>query len=623
MSNTQDQFAFTQNVEEPANSFRIVHLHNKSDKYHLMRQVLLDSALTQDTYCFFYHILAMNIDDFNTLYGSFACLISRTDSEADLYLNVEPNALKYIITYIQTGKINEKEIYCNDWRVIDEISDLATMFGMPKLVGNLRNLHPSEEKINDVIATIRHYAYNILSLWKSVVDKDYDINTYMTIIEDFINENKQQIIDTYIKPMHHGSAPLQSKIAFLGISILYIPLLTKFIEDNKKNQQQIYESELQKMFEMARKKEQCNTTSTSNYETDLQKMFEMARRKEQCCATFTPNCAKNTSFMNNCCTKNFCPFMSQCVGQMGNMCVPNIYNTSCPTMSTMCVPIDCNPVHCVFKQPENLGMNCSSFSERNYPSCDNISYSYPQRTPYMYCGATCMPTQNNTSFCSMKESRTNDKVTPLSEKCQMRMSENKSKMDTQPSETLDDILNSLKTRMSENKSKMDIQPTETLDDILNSLKETAKEINIPSICEEKTSSNNTVQYDTRKIKEMILNSLNNCPLFCNKNNEEENQNMTNDSMDFSEEDDFSDTDVSDESACNEAINSPNEILNTLKPMADCMTNVITYLNNNVDLKNLFGNDITKMNDDEIKKIVIDEDKFKNIIENLRKIEETR
>jgi hypothetical protein len=140
MSNDEENFDFTPNIEQPINLFKVVHMYNKSNTFHLTRQVLLDSALTQDTYCFFYHILSKNIDDFNTLYGSFACLFARTESETDLYLNVDADALGHIVRYIQTGKIDGKAIYSENYEMIDEIIDLATMFGMPNLVSMLRNL---------------------------------------------------------------------------------------------------------------------------------------------------------------------------------------------------------------------------------------------------------------------------------------------------------------------------------------------------------------------------------------------------------------------------------------------------------------------------------------------------
>lgn len=161
-----DEFDLTPVIEGPLNTFKIVHIYNRSDTYHLTRQVLFDSILTQNTYCFFYHILAKGVDEFNDIYGSFAFLIARNEIEADIYLNVDSKALYHIIQYIQTGKINTERICESHWKTKEEIIDLATMFGIPNLVSLLRNIVSSEENINDtneIIFTIKHIN-NMLSL---------------------------------------------------------------------------------------------------------------------------------------------------------------------------------------------------------------------------------------------------------------------------------------------------------------------------------------------------------------------------------------------------------------------------------------------------------------------------
>ncbi len=143
-------FDLTPQIECPTNSFKIIHIHNRSETYHLTRQVLLDSMLTQNTYCFFYHILSKNVEEFNHIYGSFAFLISRSAIEADIYLNVHPDALNYIVTYIQTTKINIDEIFQKSVKIFDEIVELAIMFGMPLLVSTIRQIHQSEIKQMDI-----------------------------------------------------------------------------------------------------------------------------------------------------------------------------------------------------------------------------------------------------------------------------------------------------------------------------------------------------------------------------------------------------------------------------------------------------------------------------------------
>lgn len=180
MSDTEEQFDLTPQIEEPMNTFKIVHLENRSDTYHLTRQVLLDSMLMQNTYCFFYHILTKNIDEFNKMYGSFACLIYRNDDEVDLYLNVDSVALHHIINYIQTTKINIDEIKSEQWHIIDEIIDLATMFGMPNLVAVLRNYNTPEEQFRNIISNnkqLSNLLFDILKMYKKTHRLTEDTST--------------------------------------------------------------------------------------------------------------------------------------------------------------------------------------------------------------------------------------------------------------------------------------------------------------------------------------------------------------------------------------------------------------------------------------------------------------
>lgn len=142
-------------TNEYLNPYKIVHIHNKSNTYHLTRQMLLDSAmqisLTQNTYSFFYHILSKDTSDFNNTYGSFAYIDSNLDSDsstrtyhANLYVNVDATALDCIIEYVQKRTINKK---INTFDDINQLVDLATMFAMPDLVEQLRKKIPSESYI--------------------------------------------------------------------------------------------------------------------------------------------------------------------------------------------------------------------------------------------------------------------------------------------------------------------------------------------------------------------------------------------------------------------------------------------------------------------------------------------
>lgn len=161
---SEENFDLSPQIGDPGNAFLLVHVHNRSTVYHMTRQTLLDSIITQDTYCFFYHIVAKSALEFNKMYGSFAYLMWKNTTEANLYLNVDSEALEHIIKYIQTGKIN-----VSDNKSIDEIIDLATMFGMSNLVAMLR----MDDKLN-----------------KGTLDK---------ILDEFIRQNKQEIMNAIMK----------------------------------------------------------------------------------------------------------------------------------------------------------------------------------------------------------------------------------------------------------------------------------------------------------------------------------------------------------------------------------------------------------------------------------------
>jgi hypothetical protein len=159
MIEEQEEFNLVEQIDEPLNTFKIVHIHNRSDKYHLTRQILLDAAITQNTYCYFYHILSIDIDEFNEQYASFSWLVMRDANEADLYLNVNKKAFAYIINYIQTDKL-ESENITSKTTMLNEVIDLAIMFGMPKLVTELRKEFPKEEsepyKFSSSHSAIKH-----------------------------------------------------------------------------------------------------------------------------------------------------------------------------------------------------------------------------------------------------------------------------------------------------------------------------------------------------------------------------------------------------------------------------------------------------------------------------------
>ena len=237
MSQLEEQFDLAPQIDEPMNSFKVVHLHNKSETYHLTRQVLLDSVLTQYTYCFFYHILAKDPEEFNDIYGSFACLIPQNIIEANLYLNVDSMALEHIIKYIQTSKLNQEFIYATDCHNINEIIDLATMFGMPNLVTMLRNLQPSHIHVNKSLTDIK----KISCLFVEKITHQMNlpnINQYTNAFENFFDNHSDNIINKYFD----GSV---SNIFLNGKWLEYFTMIVSFVlRETSQHEISVTESEI-------------------------------------------------------------------------------------------------------------------------------------------------------------------------------------------------------------------------------------------------------------------------------------------------------------------------------------------------------------------------------------------
>lgn len=175
-----ENFELNPQINEIYNPWMIIHIYNRSNVYHLTRQVLLDSSITQNTYCFFYHILSKSVDDFNETYGSFAFILSKSDVEADLYLNVDIIALTDIIKYIQTGKICNKNIYYENLELVKQIIDLSSMFGMPVLVSLMREIEFDSQNNNKST----EYAKLLLKLALEKCPKNNLINIFSNIINE-------------------------------------------------------------------------------------------------------------------------------------------------------------------------------------------------------------------------------------------------------------------------------------------------------------------------------------------------------------------------------------------------------------------------------------------------------
>lgn len=189
-------------MEEQINFFKIVHVNNKSKIYHITQQVLLNAIVKDSTYSLFYHILTKEVDDFNYFYGSFACLIVRNSYEADLYLNVNNKALKYIIEYVQTGQINSNAIYLKNCKLIDEIINLATIFGFPDIVSELRNVKPSPEYIDRRLEELKKLSLSFYLLIKyfngSSIEYDNNTTKIQELIDNFFQENRNEIIEKFV-----------------------------------------------------------------------------------------------------------------------------------------------------------------------------------------------------------------------------------------------------------------------------------------------------------------------------------------------------------------------------------------------------------------------------------------
>lgn len=161
-------------------TYGIIHIHNKNDMYHLTKQCLVDSSITQCTFCFFYQIISLDIDEFNSKYGSFALMIHRNEIETDLYLNVNSNALSYLIEYIQTNKFNYDNLSKGE---LVEIMDLAILFGMANFVEQIKEII-SGKKRN------KHYKY-LINFVLSACLKLFGIRT--------LTEEHNKLIEAYVK----------------------------------------------------------------------------------------------------------------------------------------------------------------------------------------------------------------------------------------------------------------------------------------------------------------------------------------------------------------------------------------------------------------------------------------
>lgn len=140
MTEHSDDFDIGINFNESYKPFKIYHIYNKTDIYHLTKQTLIETGVIYGDYNFFFHIVHMDTEEFNDKYGSFACMLQKNMDESNIFMNIHAKAFSYIVNYIQTNKIDDDEIRQKNKKVVDEIIDLATMLGLPVLVTKLRDL---------------------------------------------------------------------------------------------------------------------------------------------------------------------------------------------------------------------------------------------------------------------------------------------------------------------------------------------------------------------------------------------------------------------------------------------------------------------------------------------------
>lgn len=176
------------------NDFKVLHIYNSNDQFHLPRQILVDSSLTGDAENIFYNSVALTTQSFNSSYSSLACLINRNTIEADMYMNVNPSSLRYIINYIQTGKLELMDECLSDDFLLSKTKDLANMFGMPKLLEKLENIQSPNKIFDEFVERMRQDGHIIMEYLKHSYKQQFDVEKIMEKLEDFLLTNRKPIL---------------------------------------------------------------------------------------------------------------------------------------------------------------------------------------------------------------------------------------------------------------------------------------------------------------------------------------------------------------------------------------------------------------------------------------------
>jgi hypothetical protein len=230
---------------EYVSNIKVVHVHNQSKTYHIIKHVLETAHIipmisveeicnnecdyaqfTADTTepvlseSFFRHILSLNPIEFNKTYSHVGYLVDKFGGEADLYLNVDPDALDHIINYIHSKQIDPVEIYRTNHRTIDAIINLASAFGMHHLVCIMEKVIPTKTQLNSVVTFVKRIYVIMISVIEMIVMRcgfdDYiskeTISTLHAKMDTYFDSPTCEYIENCARKYFHRSRVLTNFI---------------------------------------------------------------------------------------------------------------------------------------------------------------------------------------------------------------------------------------------------------------------------------------------------------------------------------------------------------------------------------------------------------------------------
>jgi hypothetical protein len=254
-------------VEMPVeynSQLKVVHIHNQSKTYHVINQILKTAHIVPiisiEEICnnecdydqfradpvepilsesFFKHILTLNPNEFNRTYSHVGYLIEKSVNEADLYLNVDPDALDHIINYIHSKQIDPVEIYRTNHKTIDAVINLASAFGMHHLVSIMEKVIPTKAQLNSTVMFVKRLYMVIISAIELIISRygfeDYiskeTINTLHAKSDTYFDTPMCEYIENYARKYFHRSKVLTNFI----VQIYATCLQDYFFRSWKKN----------------------------------------------------------------------------------------------------------------------------------------------------------------------------------------------------------------------------------------------------------------------------------------------------------------------------------------------------------------------------------------------------